>query len=158
MDKIYSCNLDFIPTIISKSSLLIIIGSEKTTIKGNNISYNKLTGVLVGDGNLNTTIMDNNITYNKATGINMSSGDYVYVLSNMIAFNQNPSTSSGSGVYVNSNITKIEIKGNYIRQNGQYGVLNDYRARNMDASKGAEKLETIENNRRTITYNFVLLY
>ncbi|WP_297982583.1 right-handed parallel beta-helix repeat-containing protein [uncultured Methanobrevibacter sp.] len=123
-----------------------IICSEKTTIKENNISYNKLTGVLVGDGNLNTTIMDNNITYNKATGINMSSGDYVYVLSNMIAFNQNPSTSSGSGVYVNSNITKIEIKGNYIRQNGQYGVLNDYRARNMDASKGAEKLETIENN------------
>ncbi|ADC46107.1 adhesin-like protein [Methanobrevibacter ruminantium M1] len=123
-----------------------ITGSSKTTVTNNNITNNKVTGVNVGINNNDTTIHTNNITYNQHSGIDLYSGDYVYILNNFIGHNQNSKSSSGAGIYVNSNITKVEIKGNFLKQNGQYGVLNDYRVRNMDASRGAETLEINNNN------------
>ena len=126
-----------------------IINSTKTTITNNTISNGSNTGVYVGEGAFNTTIHTNNITYNKHTGINMSSAEYVYVINNFIGFNRNGddyTSTAGAGVYVNCNITKVEILGNYIRQNGLYGVLNDYRTRNMNADRLAETLEINNNN------------
>ena len=134
-------------SLIKDSNIGInVTGSTKTTITNNNITNNKVTGINVGIDNSNTTIHTNNITYNQHSGIDLYSGEYVYILNNFIAYNQNSKTASGAGVYVNSNITKVEIKGNFIKQNGQYGVLNDYRVRNMDSTYGAEKLEINNNN------------
>ena len=123
-----------------------ISGSSKTAIINNNITNNKITGINIGTGNIDTTVHTNNITYNQHSGIDLYSGENVYILNNFIGHNQNSKSSSGAGIYVNSNITKVEIKGNFIKQNGQYGVLNDYRVRNMDSKKGAENLEVINNN------------
>ena len=137
-------------SIVKNSNIGIhIVNSTKTTITNNNISNNTVTGIYIGDNNTNTTVHTNNITYNRHTGVNMSSANYVYIINNFIAYNRNGdeyTSTSGAGVYVNCNITKIEIKGNYIRQNGMYGVLNDYRVRNMDAKRYAELLEINNNN------------
>ena len=131
-------------TIKESDAGISLTNSTKTTILNNNITNNRLYGIFIGEGNKNTTIDANNITYNNGFGINIISANYIYILNNFIAYNQK--SGSGAGVYVNCNITKIEIRGNYFRQNGQYGVLNDYRTRNMDAKTGAEKLEVINNN------------
>lgn len=132
-------------SIIKESDIGInLINSTKTSILNNTITNNSLYGIHIAENNQNTTIDFNNITYNKGFGISAISANYIYITNNFIAYNQKDG--SGAGVYVNCNITKIEIKGNFFKQNGQYGVLNDYRARNMDAKNGAEKLEIINNN------------
>ena len=132
-------------SIIKESNIGInLINSTKTSILNNAITNNSLYGIHIAENNQNTTIDFNNITYNKGFGISAVSANYIYITNNFIAYNQKDG--SGAGVYVNCNITKIEIKGNFFKQNGQYGVLNDYRARNMDAKNGAEKLEIINNN------------
>ena len=132
-------------SLIMNSNIGInIINSSQTSIKNNNVTNNTKTGINISGTTKNTTIDTNNITNNQATGINIVTADYIYILNNFIANNQK--SGSGAGVYVNCNITKIEILGNLFKQNGQYGVLNDYRVRNMDAQKGAEKLEIVNNN------------
>ena len=137
-------------SVVKNSNIGIhIVNSTKTTITNNNITNNSITGIYIGENDMDTTIHTNNITYNRNTGINMTSADNVYIINNYIAFNRNGddhNTTSGAGVYVNCNLTKVEIKGNFIRQNGLYGVLNDYRTRNMDAKKYAELLEVNTNN------------
>ena len=133
--------------LIQNSNIGInLTASTKTSITNNNITGNTITGVNVGLNNKNTTIHTNNITYNQHSGIDLYSGEYIYIINNFIGYNQNPRSSSGAGIYVNNNITKVEIKGNFIKQNGQYGVLNDYRVRNMNANIGAENLEINNNN------------
>ncbi|AMK14583.1 right-handed parallel beta-helix repeat-containing protein [Methanobrevibacter olleyae] len=138
-------NIKISDSLIKESNIGInLINSTKTTIKNNNIRNNNLYGVYIANNNQNTTIDTNNITYNKGFGISAISANYIYIINNFIAYNQK--NGSGAGVYINCNITKIEIKGNFFKQNGQYGVLNDYRVRNMDAKAGAEKLEIVNNN------------
>lgn len=123
-----------------------IISSLKTNIFQNNVTGNIITGICVGENNYHTKIISNNISYNKATGINLFSSNNVYIISNYIAHNRNDLGNDGAGVYVNCNVSKIEIKGNFFQQNGLYAVLNDYRVRNIGANVGDEKLEIVENN------------
>ena len=138
-------NAQITSSIIKDSNIGInIINSTKTIIKNNNVTNNTKTGINISGSTKNTTIDTNNVTYNHATGINIITADYIYILNNYIVFNQK--SGSGAGVYVNCNITKIEILGNLFRQNGQYGILNDYRTRNMGYQKGAENLEVVNNN------------
>ncbi|MBO7518408.1 MAG: right-handed parallel beta-helix repeat-containing protein, partial [Methanobrevibacter sp.] len=138
-------NTQITDSIIKDSNIGInIVDSTKTIIRNNNITNNTKTGINISGSTKNTTIDTNNITYNQGRGISITTADYIYILNNFIAFNQKDG--SGAGVYVNCNITKIEILGNLFRQNGQYGVLNDYRTRNMGWQNGAEKLEVVNNN------------
>ena len=145
IDLINSTNANITDSLIENSNIGInLINSTKTTIKNNNITNNNLYGIYIGENNQNTTIDANDITNNKGFGIAAVSANYIYVLNNFIAYNQKDG--KGAGFYINCNITKIEILGNFFKQNGQYGVLNDYRVRNMDAKTGAEKLEINNNN------------
>ena len=138
-------NTQITDSIIKDSNIGInIVDSTKTIIRNNNITNNTKTGINISGSTKNTTIDTNNITYNQATGISITTANYIYILNNFIAFNQK--SGSGAGVYVNCNITKIEILGNLFKQNGQYGVLNDYRTRNMGWQNGAENLEVVNNN------------
>lgn len=108
-------------SIIKESDIGInLINSTKTSILNNTITNNSLYGIHIAENNQNTTIDFNNITYNKGFGISAISANYIYITNNFIAYNQKDG--SGAGVYVNCNITKIEIKGNFFKQNGQYGV------------------------------------
>lgn len=118
-----------------------IIDSTRTTLTSNNISNNKISGVAVAGNSKSSTISSNNITAN-SQGVNLTSSNQVFILNNYIANNKN-------GVYVNCNVTKIEIKGNFFNQNKQYEVLNDYRVRNLlspDKKTGYPELELINNN------------
>ena len=119
-----------------------IVGSNQTTVDSNNITNNNIAGIAVGENNNCTTAIYNNVTYNKA-GINITSADNVYILSNYIAYSTN-------GVYINCNVTKIEIRGNFFNQNKGYEVLNDHRVKNLIDPKnsriGYPDLEIIDNN------------
>ena len=114
-----------------------ILSSSNSYIYENNI-YSNLVGVNVGNLTSNTTITSNNITNNKNSGVNLSSSAYVNILSNYISNNK-------FGVYVNCNIVKIVINGNFFNKNTLYEVYDDYRTRNL-ARDGGEKLQEINNN------------
>ena len=149
--RIKGCqNIHLTKSIISNSNFGVnIIDSTKTTISNNNINSNKVSGIYIDKGNSYTNIISNNITYNKAMGVNLQSTEYVYILSNYIAHNRDGDEynyNSGSGVYINCNITKVEIKGNLFEKNGNYAVLNDYRVRNILFKSGYDSFEIIDDN------------
>ena len=115
--------------------------SSKVTVKNSDIKNNEIAGVSVSGSSKTTNIVSNNLTGN-GVGVNLTSSNYVYISNNYIANNYN-------GVYVNCNVTRIEIKGNFFNQNRMYEVLNDYRVKNLVNSKlriGYPDLEIIDNN------------
>ncbi|WP_405267107.1 right-handed parallel beta-helix repeat-containing protein [Methanobrevibacter sp.] len=115
--------------------------SNNVVVENSDIKNHKVAAVSVSGSSKNTTIIYNNLT-NSGVGVNLTSSNYVYILSNYIAYNTH-------GVYVNCNVTKIEIKGNFFNQNKMYEVLNDYRVRNLvDTVKriGYPNREIIDNN------------
>lgn len=115
--------------------------SSNVIVKDSDIKNNDISGVSVSGSSKNTNIVFNNLT-NNGVGVNLTSSNYVYILSNYIANNYH-------GVYVNCNVTRIEIKGNFFNQNKMYEVLNDYRVKNLVNSKlriGYPDLEIIDNN------------
>ena len=117
-----------------------IIASTDSTIESNNIFSNNISGICVGKDASYTIIRSNNLTDNKLSGVNVSSANHVNVLSNYIAGNK-------FGVYVNCNITSIEIKGNFFNQNLLYDIFNDHRVKNLVDKNGVhEDLEIIDNN------------
>ena len=115
--------------------------SSNVVVKNSDIKNNKVAAVSVEGSSKTTTIKFNNLT-NNGVGVNLTSSNYVYVLSNYIAYNTH-------GVYVNCNVTRIEIKGNFFNQNKMYEILNDYRVRNLVNSAkriGYPDREIIDNN------------
>ena len=115
--------------------------STNVVVKNSDIKNNDIAGVSVSGSSKNANIVSNNITGN-GVGVNLTSSNYVYILNNYIANNYH-------GVYVNCNVTRIEIKGNFFNQNRMYEVLNDYRVQNLVNSKlkiGYPNLEIIDNN------------
>ena len=115
--------------------------SNNVVVENSDIKNNAIAAVSVAGSSKNTKIISNNLT-NNGVGVNLTSSNYVYILNNYIAYNTH-------GVYVNCNVTKIEIKGNFFNQNKIYEVLNDYRVRNLvDMVKkvGYPDLEIIDNN------------
>lgn len=133
-------------TIIQNCKIngISVENSSQISITNNNITKNTDSGINIGENNKNITIEYNNITYNSINGINTISGDNIYILNNYVTNNQK--NGYGVGIYINCNVTKIEIKGNVILSNGYYGVLSDYRVRNVVSARGAEKLIYTENN------------
>ena len=124
--------------IVSSKYGVNIVDSAQTTIESNNISNNNIAGIAFSKSSSYLTAIYNNITEN-GNGINLTSSQYVYILSNYIAFNKL------HGVYVNVNVTKIEIKGNFFNQNNFYEVYDDFHVENLWKS-GGEKLQIITNN------------
>lgn len=121
---------------------VMIIDSSKTTVESSSIKNNKVAGISIAGTSKDATIIYCNVTDN-VLGFNLTSSDHIRILSNYIAYNTH-------GVYVNCNVTKIEIKGNFFNQNKKYEVLNDYRVRNLidpnNSKIGYPDLEVIDNN------------
>ncbi|WP_305557056.1 Ig-like domain repeat protein [Methanobrevibacter sp. V74] len=118
-----------------------IINSISTSVAYNDISGNTVSGIAFSGNGKHLTVNYNNITSN-LNGINLTCSNYAYILSNYIAFNTN------NGVYVDYNITKIEIKGNFFNQNHLWEVFNDFHVLNINdvSLKNVESLEVITNN------------
>ena len=125
-------------TIRNNDNGIIIVGSTNSQITENNIYSNNVAGINIQSGSSNTNIISNNITSNKLAGVNSTSAKYEYVLSNYIAENR-------FGVYVNCEITRVVINGNFFYKNSLYEIYDDYRTRNL-AVKGGEKLQEVNNN------------
>ena len=115
-----------------------VADSVKMTINDNNIVSNKISGVAVSGKSSYITFILNNFTSNKI-GVNLTATDNINILSNYFGVNTN------YGVYVNANITKIVINGNFFYKNGLYEIFNDHRVKNL-FFEGGEKLQVINNN------------
>lgn len=119
-----------------------VVDSTKIDISSNDISNNKISGVAIAGTSSNVTTSFNNLTHN-VVAINFTSSEYMDVLSNYIAYSTN-------GIYINCNVTKIQIKGNFFNQNSGYEVLNDHRVKNLinptNTRIGYPDLEIIDNN------------
>ena len=111
-----------------------IENTDNTIIAQNTIANNSLSGVKVSE-KVNNTSIDYNIINGNLYGINVSSSENLNITNNKIYDNRNNKDQSrateGVGIYTNCNITNNIIRGNYISENGMYGIFNDYRARNI---------------------------
>ena len=115
-----------------------MIDSKNILVTSNYVTENKIAGIAFSGKSSYLTVIYSNITYN-GNGINITSGDHVYILSNYISFNKQ------NGVYVDYNITLLEIKGNFFNQNDLYEIYDDFHVANLDQSKGP-KIQLITNN------------
>ena len=121
-----------------------VIDSSQIKINDNNIFNNKVSGIsFSGNGN-DLTVIYNNLTEN-GDGLRITAPENVYILSNYIAFNKN------NGVYIDNNVTYIEVKGNFFNQNIKWDVFNDFHVKNMKYN--GNKIEVITNN-YMINYGF----
>ena len=125
-------------TIRNNENGVTIAKSTQILITEDNFYSNKLAGVNVREGSSYVTVLGNNLTDNKFSGVNLTSSEYMYILSNYLATNK-------FGVYVNCNITKIVINGNFFNQNTFNDIYDDYRVRNL-VGPGGEKLQEVNNN------------
>lgn len=123
-----------------------IINSTDVTIDDSLISNAENSAIsIVGTSN-KVNIYRNNIISNQKSGIYMTAADNVNIVNNLIKDNGNNNSDSGSGIYVNTNITKLVVKGNIFLRNGDHAILYDYRCRNLNADDDAYKLTDVDNN------------
>lgn len=123
-----------------------IINSSNVEITDSIINYNENQAIDVRSSSRNIVINSNSIKNNGKTGINLTSGDNVYITNNFLENNGGDNEDSGSGIYVNTNITKIVVTGNIFLSNGLHAIMYDYRARNLDNHEGADQLTIIDCN------------
>lgn len=123
-----------------------ILDSSDVMIEDSMISNTENSAVsIVGTSN-NINIYRNNILGNHKSGIYLTAANNVNIINNLIRDNGNNNPDSGSGIYVNTNITKLAVKGNIFLSNGDHAILYDYRCRNLNFDDDAYKLTDVDNN------------
>ena len=115
------------------------VNSTNTIVTSNNILNNKKAGIEVTGTSKNPTISYNNLTVNY-NAIELTSSDNINILSNYIAEN------TDHGVYVNCEILKINIVGNYFYKNKYEEVFHGEACQNVFMVNDGESLEVINNN------------
>ena len=131
-------------TVENTKNGINVIDSSQIKINDNNIFNNKVSGIsFSGTGN-DLTVIYNNLTEN-GDGLRITAPENVYILSNYIAFNKN------NGVYIDNNVSYIEVKGNFFNQNIKWDVFNDFHVKNMKYN--GNEIEVITNN-YMINYGF----
>ena len=123
-----------------------IINSTNINIVNCQISNTQNSGISVIGDSSNVNIVNNKIIDNSLCGINLESVNYVSINNNLIQRNGLDNEDFGSGIYVNSNITKLIVKGNLFLSNGLHAIMYDYRTRNLNNENGADQLTIIDNN------------
>ena len=123
-----------------------IINSSNIEITDCVISNNLNQAISVSGDSNNINITRNFMENNGNCGINLTSADNIVILNNFIENNGLNDDDSGSGIYVNSNITKLTVKGNIFINNGLHAILYDYRCRNLNNENGADLLTDVDNN------------
>ena len=123
-----------------------IINSSNVEISDCVISNNLNQAISVSGDSNNINIKRNFMQNCGNCGINLTSVDNIVILNNFIENNGLNDDDSGSGIYVNSNITKLTVKGNIFINNGLHAILYDYRCRNLNNENGADLLTDVDNN------------
>ena len=135
---------------------IYIKDASNITINNNNIQYsqngilienNKNSGIYIGEGNKNINIINNNIVKNNWKGVVVNSANNVNIISNVIMANRdNPvqaRAKNGAGIYVDCAVDSLKINGNYIFENGNYGIFDTYKTK-----------ESFEENYKSQEINF----
>ena len=126
---------------------ILIENNNKITIKDNDIENNKNSGIYIGEGNKNINIINNNIVKNNWKGVVVNSANNVNIISNVIMANRdNPvqaRAKNGAGIYVDCAVDSLKINGNYIFENGNYGIFDTYKTK-----------ESFEENYKSQEINF----
>ena len=125
---------------------ITISDSFEIAIEDSIISNSKNSAISVSGVSNNINIYRNKILSNQKSGICLSAANNVSIINNLIKDNGNNNSDSGSGIYVNTNITKLVVKGNIFLGNGEHAILYDYRCRNLNADDGAEDLTDVDDN------------
>ena len=125
---------------------ITIINSTNVDIIDCILNNNENYAISVLGDSKNINIANNSIFNNGHSGINLSSANNINILNNFIENNGLNDIDSGSGIYVNTNITKLVVKGNIFIRNGLHAIMYDYRCRNLNNEVGAELLTDIDNN------------
>ena len=133
-----------------------ISDSSNITITNSIISNNLNNAITIKGSSSNIDIINNEIKNNENTGINLASANYITVVNNLIEKNGLNNHDIGSGIYVNTNITKLIVKGNIFLENGLHAIMYDYRTRNLNNEKGAENLTIVENNYFSLHSSMIL--
>ena len=123
-----------------------IINSTNVNIINCKILNTDTSGISVSSDSSNINILNNQIINSAICGIKLEGVNYVTVNNNLIQNNGLNNADTGSGIYVNSNITKLTVKGNVFLSNGLHGILYDYRTRNLNNEEGADQLTIVDNN------------
>lgn len=123
-----------------------IINSTNVDISNCVIGNNVNQAILISGSSRNINIRSNSILDNGNYGIKLLAADNIVINNNLIKNNGLKNEDSGSGIYVNTNITKLVVKGNVFLSNGLHAIMYDYRARNLNKEYGAELLTDIDNN------------
>ncbi|MBQ6098657.1 MAG: right-handed parallel beta-helix repeat-containing protein [Methanobrevibacter sp.] len=123
-----------------------IINSSNIDIKGDIIRNSENQAISIIGNSENINVINNSIIQNKNWGVNLASANYISFLNNIIKNNGLDNDDIGSGIYVNTNITSLVVKGNIFINNGLHAIMYDYRARNLNNEEGAENLTIVDNN------------
>lgn len=116
--------------------------SSSSSLTNNIITNNDENGILFASNVSNTLINNNNIFSNKHIGINiLESCNNTTITSNSITQNYAADSNDGYGIYINTTINGLNITGNYIFQNGNFGICND-----LGVTTLVNGTETIDNN------------
>jgi len=116
--------------------------SSSSSLTNNIITNNDENGILFASNVSNTLINNNNISSNKHIGINiLESCNNTTITSNSITQNYAADSNDGYGIYINTTINGLNITGNYIFQNGNFGICND-----LGVTTLVNGTETIDNN------------
>ena len=145
-----SSNINIDKVTVRKSNKGIhLTDSNNINITESAIERNNEAGIYVGENVENTNIVNNTIYLNNWKGIYYGSCVNSNVTRNNITANRDESVQSratqGTGIYVDSEIQALRIKGNNIYQNGNYGIFNSYKTTSsIDKIKSYDDLEKIE--------------
>ena len=130
------------------------INSDNINITQSVIERNSIAGIYFGANVEATNIINNTIYQNNWKGIYYESCINSNITSNVISSNRDTSVQSratqGVGIFVNSTMELLKIKGNNIYENGNYGLYHTYLAvPSIDSIKKDEdiaKIEEIDQN------------
>ena len=136
-------------TIRKSQKGIFITDSENINITHSMIERNKDAGIYIGENVENTNIYNNTIYLNNWKGIYYASCVNSNITSNNISDNRNDNVQSrateGTGIYVDSSMQFLKIRGNYIKENGNYGIFNSYlTTSSIDKIKTYDDIEKIE--------------
>jgi parallel beta-helix repeat protein len=128
---------------------IYITDSNEINITQSTINQNNEAGIYFGANVENTSIVGNTIYSNNWKGIYYESCVNSNVTSNNISDNRDNKVQSratqGTGIYVNSSMKYLRIRGNNINQNGNYGIFNSYLAKSsIDEIKSYDDIEKIQ--------------
>lgn len=140
---------------------IYITDSDNINVLKSIIERNNEAGIYIGANVENTNFVNNTIYRNNWKGIYYGSCVNSNVTSNDINANRDDNVQSratqGTGIYVDSTMESLRIRGNNIYQNGNYGIFNSYKTvPSIDKVKTYDDIEKVQEVDENIFNNHLI--